>query len=133
MEEDPQCHHLGCHRLRHPPPQRSGNLFVGNRGRDRVARFDGAASLGGDYIGSARPADATLTVGLLNTTLVALAPDGALWVAASGPTDFAQLVRVTGQANGSGQVDLTPSKQFNWSAVNTNAFHEAGGMLFHTR
>ena len=111
----------------------SGNLYVGNRGRDRVARFDGAASLAGDYVGNARGPDATLAVGLFNTALVALAPDGALWVASSGPTDFAQMVRVTGQANGSGEVALTPSKQFNWSSVNTNAFHEAGGMLFHTR
>lgn len=111
----------------------AGDLYVGNSGRDRVARFDGAAALAGDYVGSARSADATLTVGLLNTALVALAPDGALWVASTGPVDFAQMVRVTGQSNGAGEVALAPTTQFSWSSVNTNAFHEAGGMLFHTR
>lgn len=111
----------------------AGNLYVGNRGRDKVARFDGAASLAGDYVGSVRQADANLAVSLTNTTLVALAPDGALWVGSSGPTDLAQLVRVTGQAAGSGDVALAPTTQFGWAPANTNAFHEAGGMLFHTR
>ncbi|HET8986397.1 MAG TPA: hypothetical protein VFN03_11620 [Trueperaceae bacterium] len=109
-----------------------GNLYVGNAGRDKVARFDDAVSLAGDYAYDARQADATLAVGLLNTAMVGLAPDGALWVASRGPAQFAQVVRVTGQAGGSGEVALTPTKQFNWS-TNTHAYHEAGGLLFHTR
>lgn len=110
-----------------------GNLYVGNRGRDKVARFDGAASLTGDYLGGARSADAMLAVGLTNAPLVALASDGALWVGSSGPGDLSQLVRVTGQAAGSGEVDLTPTKQFGWAPGNSNAYHEAGGMTFHVR
>lgn len=110
-----------------------GNLYVGNRGRDKVARFDGAASLTGDYAGATRSADAMLAVGLTNASLVTIAPDGALWVGSSGPTDLSQLVRVTGQAGGSGNVALTPIAQFGWAPGNTNAYNEAGGMTFHIR
>lgn len=110
-----------------------GNLYVGNGGRDKVARFDAAASLTGDYVSGAKQADAMLAVGLFNVPLVALGPDGALWVASSGPSQLAQLVRVTGQADGSGDVALFPTRQFFWAPGNTNAYHEAGGMTFHSR
>lgn len=100
-----------------------GRAYVGSLDGDHVYRFDDAG-IWTDLMTDVAP-DAYLDVGIEKPRFVALDTEGALWVL----TNVDRLIaRVVGHDSGSGTVELTPTKSFEWAPAGMVL---GGGMSFY--
>lgn len=106
-----------------------GVLYVGSDGQNTVARFDDLSEI--DSGTSYNAPSANLSVGLPRTSILALDPDGDLWVGSAGDGTTSEIVRVENAGSGSGAVTLTPAQRVAWAVGSQYTY--GGSAIFHER
>lgn len=109
----------------------SGRLYVGGVGQSVVARYDVPSALvDGDR--QTEPSAVIRVEGapLANSAAIGFDQDGALWVASSSAVEGtkSELLRLGIPGTATGEVALTPSARFEWSAGGRSS---GGTLLFH--